>query len=69
MVFMELEELAEEPCSPSGSASVVDLMELEELSEERCSCTGGGVSTVELEELSEERCSSVVCAIRRGDSN
>jgi hypothetical protein len=69
MVFIELEELEEEPFSPSGSASVVDLMELEELSDERCSCTGGGASTVELEELSEERFSCVVCAIRRGDSD
>jgi len=47
----------------------VDLVELVELSKERFSCTGGGVSVVELEELVEERCSSVVCAIRRGDSD
>jgi len=48
---------------------IVVFMELDELSEERFSCTGGGVCVVELEEFVEERCSSVVCAIRRGDSD
>jgi hypothetical protein len=46
MVFMELEELAEEPCSPAEGASAVEFVE-----------------------LVEERFSSVVCAIRRWDSD
>ena len=30
VVFMELEELAEEPCSPAGGASAVEFVELVE---------------------------------------
>ena len=66
---MELDELAEEPLSPAAGASVVMVfMELEELAEEPCS-PAEGASAVEFVELVEERFSSVVCAIRRGDSD
>ncbi len=56
-------------CAGGASVVVVFMVALEELSEDLFSCTGGGTSTVELEELSEERCSSVICAIRREDSD